>query len=126
MSNTAIIFFVGITLTVGIWGIILYLLRPDPLPIFIKKNCLFLINENGLSFVITDSSSIDKDLICTVVVDENNGVSEVYNYGKLVAHQPDPEKRPKLVYGYMGPGLTKEELNNIKAVEFDGNKDSLK
>uniref|UniRef100_A0A6H2A1J0 Uncharacterized protein n=1 Tax=viral metagenome TaxID=1070528 RepID=A0A6H2A1J0_9ZZZZ len=46
--------------------------------------------------------------------------------GIALTVQPDPEKRPKLVYGYMGPGLTKEELNRIKAIEFDGNKDSLR
>ncbi|MFH1953148.1 MAG: hypothetical protein ABIL06_16210 [Pseudomonadota bacterium] len=62
---------------------------------------------------------INKVSVCAIVIDENKRVAEVYNYGKLVASQPDPEKRPKLGFGYMGPGLTKEELSRIKAIEFD-------
>jgi len=36
---------------------------------------------------------------CLTELDENNGVKAVYNFGKLVAWQPDPAKRPKWVKG---------------------------
>lgn len=36
---------------------------------------------------------------CEMVLDENNGVKAIYNFGKLVAWQPDPAKRPTWVKG---------------------------